>query len=93
MFFISACLVCVLKFSASSSFQNRPSSNAPDYRIVTTVMKMRAVCMLVMPQLGWIRSDKLGPPAYIHNHTRDDDDNSDFDGNDDNDDDDKDDLQ
>ena len=34
---------------------------------------MRAECMLVMPQLGWIRSDKLGPPAYIHNHGDDDD--------------------
>ena len=34
---------------------------------------MRAECMLVMPQLGWIRSDKLGPPAYIHNHTTDED--------------------
>ena len=27
--------------------------------------------LLVKPQLGWIRSDKLGPPAYIHNHTTD----------------------
>ena len=40
---------------------------------MVTMMKMRAECMLVMPQLGWIRSDKLGPPAYKHNHTRDDD--------------------
>ena len=47
-------------------------------------IQMRAECMLVMPQLGWIRSDKLGPPAYIHNHTRDDDDD---DGDDDDDDD------
>ena len=61
----------------SSSLQNRPSSKAPDYRVVTTVMKMRAVCMLLMPQLGWIRSDKLGPPAYIHNHGDDDDDGDD----------------
>ena len=29
--------------------------------------------LLVKPQLGWIRSDKLGPPAYIHNHTTDED--------------------
>ena len=48
------------------------------------MMKMRAECTLVMPQLGWIRSDKLGPPAYIHKPT-DDDDNYD----DENDDDDK----
>ena len=49
-------------------------------------MKMRAECMLVMPQLGWIRSDKLGPPAYIHNHIGDDDDNDNDEHDDDEDD-------
>ena len=47
---------------------------------------MRAECMLVMPQLGWIRSDKLGPPAYIHNHIGDDDDNDNDEHDDDEDD-------
>ena len=54
------------------------------------IMKMRAECMLVMPQLGWIRSDKLGPPAYKHNHTREDD-NDDVNNDDDDDHDDHDD--
>ena len=34
--------------------------------------------LLVKPQLGWIRSDKLGPPAYIHNHTTDEGEDGDY---------------